>query len=357
MKVSLRWFILVLFMVVAMGTWQGGRVVFAEEGGDAAAGEESTPPAEKKTMDDFLSFMYDQMPQVQQDRISRADYIKLTHAMQDAAIRQIEKMAEEQGGDAARRMAETRQQMKEQMESQDWGQMIEQMRESDIKGKMEAMPQYNPAMQDQPAIGNVQEQYDSMPEQLRENISLDRFKKMQAASLRRLGLTDTATWADVNVAEQKMTDEMLAKVKSGEEIDLGELMKGMMEVMGEGHEETVRLMRPQQQMRAAAGGDSGPATVSRIIDISPLVTVSMRQGHSFDGYLMTRETMGKDPARFIGIRPANHGSTGIFTGVMVVPRADIGKIVFFDETIGEIRDFSLAEYIRTYMTVTEEAPA
>ena len=116
MKSAMRWLIVVMLMVAAMATWQGGRVVFAAPGETAsgetvAEGDGDTAPVVKKTMDDYLKFVYDQMPQTQQDQISRNDFIKLNHAMQEAMLRQVEKMAAERGGAAAASAAQMRARM------------------------------------------------------------------------------------------------------------------------------------------------------------------------------------------------------------------------------------------------------
>lgn len=354
MKASIRWFIVVLLMVAAMAAWQGGRVVFAAPGAAPSGATAGDTPVVKKTMDDYLSFVYAQMPQVQRDQISRNDFIKLNHAMQEAMLRQVEKMAQERGGAAARSATAMREQMQAQLARVDWNKKINELKAMELKEKLVALPQFDPAMQDRPVMASSQAQYDSMPDQVKEQLSYEQFQKLQRAALAASGLGDTATWGDVNDRQAEQLDEMLEKVRSGEEIDLTQMMKRFSSAMEAlGAPMAVQMSAPP--VARAAGEDTG--TVTRIIEISPLVTVSLRGGHSFDGYLLTRETMGKDPARYIGIRPANFGSTGVFTGVMVVPRGDIGRISFFDDEVSERKDFSLPEYIRTYMTVTENAPA
>lgn len=355
MKLPVRLLLIALLTaLLATVAWQGDIRVYAEEGEEAATAENVPPAAaEKKTFDDFISYLYDQMPPVQRDRISRNDFVTLTKAMQEAAVRQMEKAAAEARGEQAQQMQEMVQKMREQMAEQDYSEAIAKMEEMNLKAMIAAQPQFNPAMQDQPIADSLRASYDSMPEAIRERMSFEKFQQAQQAQLRAMGLEADATWGEMNEASQKMTDELLAKVKSGEEIDLGEFAKKFQAAMGESAR-SFSPPRPPVRMAAAPVAavpqDTSPAAVARrMMEISPLVTVTMRRGHSLDGYLLPNETMGRNPAQFIGVRPANHGSTGIFTGVMVVRRSDIASITFFDDEVRELKDLSLSEFMRQYM--------
>ncbi len=357
MKLPVRLLLIALLTVLlATVAWQGDIRVYAEEGEEAATAENVPPAAaEKKTFDDFISYLYDQMPPVQRDRISRNDFVQLTKAMQEAAVRQMEKAAAEARGEQAQQMQEMVQKMREQMAEQDYSEAIAKMEEMNLKEMIAAQPQFNPDMQDQPVADSLRASYDSMPAEIREQMSFEKFQQAQQAQLRAMGLEADATWGEMNDASQKMTDELLAKVKSGEEIDLGEFAKKFQAAMGESAR-SFSPPRPQVQMAAAAPQDTSPAAVARrMMEISPLVTISMRRGHSLDGYLLPNETMGRNPAQFIGVRPANHGSTGIFTGVMVMRRSDIASITFFDDEARELKDLSLSEFMRQYMFTDEPA--
>ncbi len=363
MKNMIRKFILATLMaIMATAAWQGGHVVFAEEAaGDGAAAPAAAPaegePADdagsstgKKSASDYYGTLYDQLPDIQQNGITRRDFIKLNQALQTAVFDDMEATGKKRGGDVQARLDAERQKLQDQLKKRDWTENTNKLEESNLLETLEDMPQYSEDLQDEPVLAKVRDQYNAIPERTRKKMSFEEYKRMQTSLVKALELESDATWSDVNAAQKKLLRDLLADVKREDGIALSEMKKKFAAGIGSQQMRFVHLLEPS----AVATTVTDTGVVTRVLDISPLVTITLRGGHSFDGYLLLKETMGKNPARYIGVRPLTFGNTGVFSGVMVMPRTDIRELTFFDEEARECKSFSFAAYIKQYMIVEEE---